>query len=127
VGKGACFKIFLPCCAEKTDRLHTRLEIKGGRRLLDDEESLINCRRSLEKLGYQVTGETSSVRALKKFSENPQQFDLIVTDQTMPQLTGLLLAQEIWKIRPGLPVIISTGYSEQITSEIASNMGFHTF
>jgi PAS domain S-box-containing protein len=132
LGQGACFKIYLPCCAEKSDKppVPAPEMAKGQGRILliDDEEALVNLgRRALEKLGYQVTGETSSVRALKKFTDKPQQFDVVVTDQTMPQLTGLSLAQEIWKIRPELPVIISTGYSEQITSEIATSLGFHTF
>jgi PAS domain S-box-containing protein len=132
LGRGACFKIYLPCCAEKSDKPPApALEMAKGQGrilLIDDEEALVNLgRRALEKLGYQVTGETSSVRALRKFADAPRQFDVVVTDQTMPQLTGLTLAQEIWKIRPELPVIISTGYSEQITSEIAASLGFHTF
>ncbi len=132
LGHGACFKIYLPCCAEKSDTQKTpapeMLKGQGHILLIDDEEALVNLgRRSLERLGYHVTGETSSVRALKKFVDNPQLFDLVVTDQTMPHMTGISLAKELWKIRPSLPVIISTGFSEQVTSEIASSLGFHTF
>ena len=131
-GQGACIRIYLPCCEELSDKPPIpKQEILKGRgriMLIDDEEALVNLgRRSLEKLGYHVTGETSSVRALKKFSDDPQLYDLVVTDQTMPQLTGISLARELWKIRPGLPVIISTGYSEQLTSDTASGMGFYTF
>jgi CheY-like chemotaxis protein len=81
-------------------------------------------RRFLEKLGYEVTGETSSRRALELFSRDPGRFDLIVTDQTMPQLTGVSLAESVWRLRPGLPIVISTGYSEQINPERSSALGF---
>ena len=95
--------------------------------LVDDEEAIVSLgQRSLQKLGYQVTGETQSVSALEKFKEDPEQFDVVVTDQTMPNLTGLSLAQELWKIRPDLPVIISTGFSEQITSDSVADLGFQT-
>jgi CheY-like chemotaxis protein len=130
-GQGSCFEVYLPCCAEKPASVPAPAPelVKGNGRILivDDEESLVNLgRRSLEKLGYSVTGETRSLSALEKFREDPEQFDLVVTDQTMPHLTGLSLARELWKIRPELPVIISTGYSEHITAEKAMGLGFQT-
>jgi PAS domain S-box-containing protein len=129
LGVGACFRVYLPCCSQKP-AIPKPLEQaaasgQGHILLVDDEEPIVNLgRRSLERLGYIVIGETCSVRALKKFSENPSGFDLVLTDQTMPQLTGVALAQEIWKIRPNLPIIICTGFSEQINSEKIADMGF---
>lgn len=130
-GKGACFQIYLPICQEAPAAPPAKAQapIAGNGRILmvDDEEAIVALgRRSLGKLGYHVTGETSSVRALEIFTQDPQQFDLIVTDQTMPHLTGLSLAQEVWKIRPGIPIIISTGYSDQVTQEKSTALGFHT-
>jgi PAS domain S-box-containing protein len=129
-GSGACFEVYLPCCSEKPSSTPAQapeiVKGKGHILLVDDEEAIVNLnQRLLEKLGYSVTGETHSVAALEKFSKNPEQFDLVVTDQTMPNLTGLALAKELWKIRPDLPVIISTGYSAQITSEKISGLGFY--
>lgn len=128
-GKGTCFRIYLPCCTERpaNQKTFTPEAAKGHGQILlvDDEEPIVNLgRRSLEKLGYSVIGETSSTRALEKFNENPMKFDLVLTDQTMPQLTGVALAQEIRKIRPSLPIIICTGFSEQVSPEKIANMGF---
>jgi len=130
-GQGACFQVYLPCCEEKpvAPTLQSPEIVRGQGRILmvDDEEAIVALgRRSLAKLGYKVTGETSSVRALELLTNDPNQFDLVVTDQTMPQLTGTLLAQEIWRIRPDLPIIISTGYSEQFSQGKAASNGFHT-
>ena len=74
-------------------------------------------------MGYHVTTETKSRRALEKVKKDPQHFDLLVTDQTMPYLTGKELAQEISKINPDLPVILCTGYSSKITPEDAAKIG----
>ena len=131
-GQGACFEAYLPCSKEKpANPIVPSPEIaKGQGRILlvDDEEAIVNLgRRSLEKLGYSVTGETRSNRALEIFLEHPDQFDLVITDQTMPNFTGISLANELWKIRPELPIIISSGYSEQVTSEKAASLGFHSF
>ncbi len=130
IGQGACFQIYLPCCKEKLINLPGPVSepVKGQGRILliDDEEAIVNLgRRSLEKLGYHVTGETRSRAALKRFAEDPMQFDLVITDQTMPHMTGIVLAQELWKIRSDLPVIISTGFSETLTVEKASDLGFY--
>jgi len=128
-GEGASFHAYLPCCEEKpaipSERKAEIAKGQGNILLVDDEESIVGLgRRSLEKLGYSVTVETNSVRALELFAQRPDYFDLVLTDQTMPQLTGISLAQEMWKLRPGLPIIIASGYSELITSEKAASLGF---
>ena len=128
-GDGATFQIYLPCCEDMpAKRVGPPTEISEGQGnilMVDDEEAIVNlCTIFLEKMGYRVTGTTSSVQALEMFQKNPDQFNLVVTDQTMPNITGMSLAQELWKVRPGLPVIIASGYSEQITSEKAAGLGF---
>lgn len=130
--RGACFQVYLPCCeAEAVPASPAVAEVVRGRGrilLVDDEEAIVNlATRALERLGYQVTGETESASALERFRRNPDDIDLVITDQTMPRMTGLSLAQEIWKIRPGFPIVISSGFSEQITADKAPSHGFRAF
>ena len=77
----------------------------------------------LEGLGYRVSATTDSLDALEKIRTAPDQFDLIITDQTMPNLTGAELAQEILKIRDTLPIILCTGYSSVLLEEDAMAIG----
>ncbi len=92
--------------------------------LIDDEEILAELGTLiLERLGYQVTPATDSLQALELFRENAGRFDLIITDYTMPKLTGTDLAKEIHRIRPGIPVILCTGFSEKITPRTAAEFG----
>ena len=81
----------------------------------------------LEKLGYRVTAEKSSLEALALFKENPGNFDLIITDMTMPQMTGDILAQNILRIRHDIPIILCTGFSEVINAERAKQLGIQQF
>jgi DNA-binding NtrC family response regulator len=81
----------------------------------------------LVRLGYKVATATDSEDALKLFSEKPSEFDLVMTDQTMPALTGEDLGKELMRIRPDIPVILCTGYSDLISSEKATAMGFRGF
>ena len=91
---------------------------------MDDEEAIINVTRStLEKLGYTVVAKTNSLEALTAFQQSPYTFDLVITDQTMPQMTGIMLASHIKKIRPTLPIILCTGFSEDATPEKALMAG----
>ncbi len=93
---------------------------KGGEErilFVDDEEMLVEMNHQrLEKLGYIVTSSTSSLQALDIFKANPHQFDLVITDYTMPHMTGLELANELLKIQPNLPVILCSGLHEIIAS-----------
>ncbi|MFA6465916.1 MAG: ATP-binding protein, partial [Desulfurivibrionaceae bacterium] len=92
--------------------------------LVDDEEMLIRLGKSiLQKLGHTVTAFSNSQDALDFFRQAPQAFDLLLTDQMMPGLTGLELAQQCLALRPELPVILATGYSEAISKEQAQAQG----
>jgi DNA-binding NtrC family response regulator len=118
---------------EKTDDEEKEPEgkIKGGsERILfvDDEESMVNLNRQrLERLGYQVKTTTQPVEALEWFKTDPNQFDVIITDMTMPRLTGDKLAAEVLKILPHMPVIICTGYSERMSAEKAEALGVRKY
>ncbi|MCZ6677491.1 MAG: response regulator [Candidatus Poribacteria bacterium] len=81
----------------------------------------------LQALGYKVTTRSSSVEALEKFCAEPEQFDLVITDLTMPNLTGVQLAQELMRIRPNIPIILMTGFSEMITEAEAKRMGIRQY
>ena len=78
---------------------------------------------ALEGLGYKVTAFTSSVDALDAFQKQPEDFDLIITDMTMPKMTGMELSKKILQIDPDMPIIICTGFSELITDKKAYSMG----
>ena len=126
--KGTTFSIFFPVVekeviieSESTEKLPT-----GNEKILfiDDEESLVYVGRNrLERLGYQVETKTSSVEALELFRANPDQFDLVITDMTMPQMTGYHLVEEFLKIRPDIPIILCTGFSEKIDEKKAKAIG----
>ncbi len=95
---------------------------------IDDEQSMVDAGQyRLERLGYQVETKTNPVEALKLFRANPDQFDLVITDMTMPQMTGDHLVEEILKIRPDLPTIICTGFSENIDEEKAKEIGIRQY
>ena len=103
---------------------------KGKERILlvDDEVQLVRVmQQMLERLGYHVTARTSSVEALEAFCHQPEEFDLVITDQTMPNMTGAELAQEIMGIRSDIPVILFTGFSEVISEEKAKAMGIREY
>jgi CheY-like chemotaxis protein len=131
-GKGSVFRIYFP----KLDE-HAILETKedptmtsGKERILvvDDEAILVELNtQRLSRLGYEVSTMTSSIDALDLFRKEPDQFDLVVTDYTMPNMTGMDLAQELMKIRPDIPVILCTGHSETISPETAKQAGIKEF
>lgn len=77
----------------------------------------------LESLGYHVTARTNSIDAFEAFCLQPDKFDLVITDQTMPYMTGIELAQKIMGIRPGMPVALSTGFSEMVSEKKARALG----
>jgi CheY-like chemotaxis protein len=98
----------------------------GGEHILlvDDEPMLVETgKKTLSRLGYVVTAETSSVAALELFKKEPYRFDLVFTDQTMPVMTGVDLAKSMLAIRPDIPIILCTGYSNLIDETEARNLG----
>ncbi len=102
----------------------------GNERLLfvDDEQILVDLgKEMLESLGYRVTAQTSSLEALIMFRAQPEAFDLVITDMTMPGLTGRELAKELMGVRPDLPVILCTGFSELINGKQAIEGGIREF
>jgi CheY-like chemotaxis protein len=131
-GRGTTVTVYLPLietygAADQT----AKAEIRGGRErilFVDDEPLLIELgTRILRSLGYEVTARTSSIEALELFRVRHRDFDLVLTDMTMPNMTGADLAREIMAIRPDTPVILCTGYSEIMTEQKAREMGIHSF
>ena len=127
-GVGTTFRVFLPLSTEKDYREDASplvLPVRSGRVLfVDDETVLVEMgRRMLERLGYDVTAVSSSLKALDLFREGPDRFDLVITDQTMPYMTGAHLAREILAVRRDIPVILYTGFSEAISEEKAKSIG----
>ena len=102
----------------------------GSERLLlvDDEEGLVKMEQGmLSKLGYQTTACIGSMDALRVFSAAPDSFDLVMTDLTMPGMTGIQLSKEIKKIRPDIPILLCTGFSDQLNEEKIDAMGLQGF
>jgi PAS domain S-box-containing protein len=128
--KGTTVHVYLPVL-EKQDQPKEKYHdpLTGGTEhilLVDDETALTHMgRQMLERLGYQVTVRNSSVEALALFRTAPERFDLVISDMAMPQMTGDTLAREIMRIRPDIPIILCTGYSDQISQEQAKDKGIH--
>jgi len=132
MGKGSTFNVFLPLIMREVDReVRTKAPIPTGTErilFIDDEKSLVDLgQQILERLGYRVTIRTSSVEALELFMEQPEKFDLVITDMTMPNMTGDDLAGKLMNIRADIPVILCTGYSERISRERAHDLGIKEF
>lgn len=119
-GQGTTFHVYLPQAVlvdKKTETLVIPIK-RGTERILlvDDEVSIVNMgKQVLEKYGYRVTGHVDSLAALDEFKQNPGAFDLVITDMTMPNMTGDILARSIKSIRQDIPVILCTGFSEKIS------------
>ena len=131
-GKGTTFNIVFPALVRKIkDKPKEIQELpKGKERILfvDDEASMVKLyQQRLEKLGYRVTAKTDSSEALAFFRAHPDQIDLIITDMTMPHLTGDKLAEEILKIRPHIPIILCTGYSQRMSDDRAKELGIREY
>ncbi len=127
-GEGSTFEVLIPQMPEAGtgDSSQAKRPSQGTERILlvDDEEMLLELGRSmLKSLGYTATAVPGSTDALEAFRQNPFDFDLIITDMTMPQMTGDMLARELMKIRPDIAIIIATGYSEKISEEAAHELG----
>ncbi len=118
VGKGSTFSVYLPAMREDSPIkpvVKEKPAVGGNERIMvvDDEEPLtLLLERVLTRLGYRVTAMQNSLEALAAFKASPQDFDLVLTDQTMPGMTGYQLGQEMLAIRPDIPIILTTGYTD---------------
>jgi signal transduction histidine kinase/ActR/RegA family two-component response regulator len=131
-GSGTTVNIYLPCADTRGGSITaTEAAVPGGdeRILLVDDEAMIleMTRELLTQMGYRVTARTSSVEAFNAFQADPDRFDLVVTDQTMPNLTGKALAAKILGLRAGFPIILCTGFSTSINAEKALALGIRAF
>jgi len=132
LGVGTVFHVFFPAIARGiVPKLVIEQEIPVGTErilLIDDEDILVEMGKAmLEELGYEVTIQTSSLEALKIFQYHPDRFDVVITDQTMPGMTGTELAQQMLQIRQDIPIILCTGYSSLINQEMAKVYGIKEF
>lgn len=132
-GKGTDICVYLPVIKKETSTIPPVPSgaIQGGRErilLVDDEEMVVRTEKQMiDRMGYHVTAVTGSNEALEVFNRNPDAFDLIISDMTMPSMTGLQLADRIKAVRPDIPVIICTGFSHQITAETSKNFGIQGY
>jgi PAS domain S-box-containing protein len=132
LGEGSIFHVYFPLVAQEVlseIEKHQNIPLGSERILLVDDEVLL-CEMGqdlLGRLGYKVTMQCSSLEALAAFEKTPDAFDLVLTDQTMPDLTGSELAEKILQIRPGIPIILCTGYSNLIDQESAKAIGIKEF
>ncbi|MBN2122888.1 MAG: PAS domain S-box protein [Deltaproteobacteria bacterium] len=131
-GKGSSFHVFFPLL--QIDFLPEAMEdrdLPTGREhilFVDDERLLVDIgKQVLERLGYRVTATASSLEALNFFRESPDRFDLVITDMTMPQMTGDRLAVELMRIRPEIPIILCTGFSHLVSDEKVKRAGIREF
>jgi len=133
-GKGTTFHVYFPRIEDAKGIVDMQkvepFPMGRGENILfiDDEQALVDIgKKMLEYLGYKVSVRTSSIEALELFRAKGGQFDLVITDMTMPNMTGDKLAREIMRIRPGIPIILCTGFSEHISEEKAKEMGIREF
>ena len=132
LGVGSTFDVYLPAIeitAEAAPASEPPPRVGTERILFVDDEAIqvdVN-QQVLSRLGYRVTAFTDSLEACTYFSRNPDAFDLVITDMTMPGMTGEVLARRLMAIRPDIPVILCTGYSEVMTKEKAEALGIRGF
>ncbi|MFH1217941.1 MAG: PAS domain S-box protein [Pseudomonadota bacterium] len=132
-GRGCTFDVYFPAIESEmsAETSAAMTNFPGGTErvlFVDDEEAVAVFNEIfLKKLGYQVTMTTSSSEALRLFRKNPENFDLVITDQMMPHLTGTELAQKITALRPDIPIILLTGFSHMLTPEQAARMGIRQY
>ncbi|MFP3981916.1 MAG: PAS domain S-box protein [Desulfobacterales bacterium] len=128
-GRGTRFELFFPALTEpaETPVHQPREKMPGGTErilFIDDEASVVQLNEiRLQRLGYRVECQADPEKALERFAADPDAFDLVITDMTMPKMTGDMLAREILKIRPDMKIILCTGYSEKISAETAAQAG----
>ncbi len=133
VGKGSVFRVFLPIAQKETaiEQVVSLGDLKTGSGkilLVDDETQVVQVTGEiLQSLGYTVVGKTSPKEALKLFVEDPYRFDLLITDLTMAELTGLELSEKVKEKRPDIPIVLITGYSDQVSKNAAVEAGISEY
>ena len=133
-GKGTTVRVYLPLSHTGSNELPAIPEEQPfpmGHEsvlLIDDEEDVLEMMHAMiEKLGYQVISRNNSIEALDTFRDHPRKFDLVITDQTMPEMTGLELVEQLIRIRPDIPVILCTGYMEMTGEDNAGSPGIGAY
>jgi CheY-like chemotaxis protein len=131
-GKGTTFDIFLPKIESNEIQESQALQpTTDGREvilLVDDEEMMVDVTgRILDRLGFDVVGKTSSLDALEEFQKEPDKFDLVITDQVMPNMTGTQLAEELISIRSDIPIILCSGFPENVSPDQLEKIGIREF
>ncbi|MEE9148457.1 MAG: ATP-binding protein [Candidatus Tectomicrobia bacterium] len=131
-GHGTTFAVYLPrITAAAESEVYPEMSLPHGTGCIlfvDDEETLARLGQGmLQRLGYDVVARTSSTKALEAFRAMPERFDLVITDQTMPHMTGEMLVKELQRIRPDIPIILCTGFSHVMHAEKAQALGIEAF
>lgn len=129
IGKGTTFQIILPCVNGSSDfeQEESCAIPSGSGRILfvDDEQALTEVgQEMLEEIGYTVSVQTDARKALELFREQPDQFDVIITDKSMPHMTGFDFAREVARIRPDIPLVLCSGFHDEADAERARELGF---
>ncbi len=132
MGKGTRFEVYLPLTLNRNHiEKQTDAPILGGKErilLVDDEHFILEIEKEmLKKQGYVITAKDDVLEAMALFAEKPEAFDLVITDMTMPKMTGDKFAGELSKIRSDIPIILCTGFSELISEEKAASLGIKGF
>jgi CheY-like chemotaxis protein len=133
LGKGTVFNVYLPLMPveDPAESMTSQRNFEGGTErifLIDDEPTIVQLQKQvLERLGYTVNESTSSMDALEAFKHHPDACDLVITDMSMPDMTGEQLAGQMLEVRPDIPIIICTGFSERMDRQIAFRKGFRGF
>ena len=132
LGRGSSFDVFIPRFEGEVPRqIETPGLLPSGNErilLVDDERVVVDAvREILEHLGYRVVSTVSSISALDAFRKEPHKFDLVITDLTMPKMTGKELAREVLRVRPNVPIILCTGFSDRMTEGEAKAIGISEF
>jgi CheY-like chemotaxis protein len=129
-GRGTIVSVYLPLphgTSQTVSNASTEDGIPMGNEtilLVDDEEDVLGMMHlMMERLGYGVFSKNSSIEALEEFRREPEKFDLIITDQTMPKMTGMELIEKLMRIRPDIPIILCTGFNEKITEDTTKRLG----
>jgi PAS domain S-box-containing protein len=132
VGVGSVFHLYFPLVDAKIDRRTSKaVEIQRGNETIlfvDDEISIVNMMgRSLSRLGYHLDTKLNPQEAVELFQSKSDRIDLVITDMTMPQMTGIQLSEALRQIRPDLPIILCTGHSDLIDEDKAQRLGFAAY